>query len=162
MWKSLITGLIAIPVLALFGGIGFLAYRVGQQWDARSTDSLITGLVATCGGGVLIVGILLALLVGVPLALRSYSEAGRARQAWHELPPPSYAREPDGRNAIDAAWQRLPPALPQPANQAPLPPIPPWGATGGGQYQLLPPQDRRFGEAGAEGQGRPSRGHLLE
>lgn len=140
MWKSLIAALVAIPVLALFGGIGFLAYTIGQHWDARSTDSLIVGLVATCGGGAVIIGVLLALIVGVPLALRSYSEAGRARREWPELPPPAQAgRDPYGREAIEAEWQRLP----QPPSQ-----VPPWGATGGGNYHLLPPpkgQNARFG-----------------
>jgi hypothetical protein len=133
MWKTLMAMLVAIPVLAQFGAIGFLAYTIGQHWDARSTDSLVVGLVATCGGGAVIIGVLLALIVGVPLALRSYSEAGRARREWNELPPPRYDRD-----AIDAEWQRLPPTLPRPQ-------APPWGATGGGNYQLLPPQDRRFG-----------------
>ena len=138
-WKTILVGLIAIPVLALFGGIGFLAYTIGQHWDARSTDSLITGLVATCGGGAVVIGVLLALIVGVPLALRSYGEAGRARREWQEAPP-YLDRSPYGRNAIDIEWQRLPPALP--------PQAPPWGATGGGQYNLLPPpkgQDGRLG-----------------
>ena len=137
-WKTILVGLIAIPVLALFGGIGFLTYTIGQHWDARSTDSLITGLVATCGGGAVVIGVLLALIVGVPLALRSYGEAGRARREWQEAP--YIERSPYGRNAIDTEWQRLPTALP--------PQAPPWGATGGGQYNLLPPpkgQDGRLG-----------------
>ena len=139
MWKTMMAALVAIPVLALFGGFGFLAYTIGQHWDARSTDSLITGLVATCGGGAVIIGVLLALIVGVPLALRSYSEAGQARRAWPELPPPNYGHDPYARNAIEAEWQRLP----QPPAQTP-----PWGATGGGNYHLLPPpkgQNSRFG-----------------
>lgn len=156
-WKTILVGLIAIPVLALFGGIGFLAYTIGQHWDARSTDSLVVGLVATCGGGAVVIGVLLALIIGVPLALRSYSEAGRARREWQEVSPPNYGRDPYGRNAIDAEWQRLPPA---PMGQPSQPP--PWGATGGGHYQLLPPQDRRFGEAGAEGQDKSGRGQMLE
>ncbi len=130
MWKTLMAVLVAIPVLALFGGIGFLAYTIGQHWDARSTDSLVVGLVATCGGGgAVIIGVLLTLIVGVPMALRSYSEAGRARRG---------GGPPMGAAAIGAEWHRLPPMLP--------PQSPPWGATGGGNYQLLPPQqDRRFG-----------------
>lgn len=134
-WKTLLMGLIAMPVLALFGGVGFLTYTIGQHWDARSTDSLIVGLVATCGGGAVIIGVLLALIVGVPLALRTYSEAGRARREWYELPSPGYERD-----AIDTQWRQLP--QPQPPEA-----LPPWGATGGGSYNLLPPpkQDRRFG-----------------
>ena len=85
-----------------------------------------------------------------------------SRRAWHELPPPNYGRDPDDRAAIETAWQRHPPALPGPSHQTPPSPIPPWGATGGGHYQLLPPQDRRFGEAGAEGQSKPGQGYLLE
>lgn len=138
-WQIIVVGLIALPVLALFGGVGFLAYQIGQTWDARSTDALIVGLVATCGGGVVVIGILLALIVGIPLALRLFSEAGYSQRAWRDLPPPAPALPFPDRTPrpIDTTWQAMP---------AP-PAAPPWGMTGGGNLGLLPPpsQDQRFG-----------------
>lgn len=79
-WQLIVVGLVALPVLALFGGLGFLAYQIGQTWDARATTALIAGLVATCGGGVLVIGLLLALIVGIPLALRLFGEAGYSQR----------------------------------------------------------------------------------
>ena len=105
MWKSLVVGVVALPVLALFLGVGMLAMKIGDTWDARSTDSLIVGLIATCGGGAVIIGVLLALIVGVPLALRAYERGGMARQAWPEqqlLPPPMSRQQ---------GWQEQPPML---------------------------------------------------
>lgn len=142
-WQTIVVGLIALPVLALFGGLGFLAYQIGQTWDARSTDSLIAGLVATCGGGVVVIGILLALIIGIPFAIRMFGEAGYSQRAWRELPPSSPLSAlpfPDRtQRAIDTTWQALP---------AP-PAAPPWGMTGGGNIGLLPAptQDQRFGMA---------------
>lgn len=137
-WQILVVGLVALPVLALFGGIGFLAYQIGQTWDARSTDSLIAGLVATCGGGVVVIGILLALIVGIPFAIRMFGEAGYSQRAWRDLPPPALLPFPDRtQRPIDTTWQSLP--TPTAA--------PPWSMTGGGNIGLLPPpnQDKRFG-----------------
>ena len=147
-WQTLIVGLLALPVLALFGGIGFLAYQVGQTWDARSTDSLITGLVATCGGGMVVIGILLALIIGIPFAIRLFSEAGYSQRPWREFPPPPPSNIPTlpfperAHSPVNAAWQALP------AQTS----TPPWGITGGGNARLLPilHQDARFGMTQAD------------
>jgi len=145
-WQTIVAGIIALPILALFGGIGFLTYHIGQTWDARSTDALIAGLVATCGGGVVVIGILLALIIGIPFAIRMFGEAGYSHRAWRDLPPPSHLpavpfpeRNP---SAVDTTWQ----ALPAPAS------VPPWGMTGGGNIGLLPApnQDKRFGMSEAQ------------
>jgi hypothetical protein len=137
-WQLIIAGIIALPILALFGGIGFLAYQIGENWDARTTDTLIAGMVATCSGGAVVAAMLLALFIGIPFAIRMFGEAGASRRAWREpaaLPPfePSVGRRP---TMIDGNWQSLP---------AP-PTTPPWGITGGGNSRLLPPpqQDNRF------------------
>lgn len=53
-------------------GIGILAMSIGKTWDSRNTDALVTGFVAVCAGGAVVVGAMLALVVGVPLALRAY------------------------------------------------------------------------------------------
>lgn len=142
-WQTIVAGLVALPVLALFGGLGFLAYQVGQTWDARSTDSLIAGLVATCGGGVVVIGILLAFIIGIPFAIRMFGEAGYSQRAWREPTSPTHRptlpfpeRTP---STVDTIWQ----ASPTPVA------APPWGMTGGGNARILPtpPQDERFGVA---------------
>jgi hypothetical protein len=78
--KDIIAVLVAIPTLALFGGVGAIAWQVGQTWTSADTQSLISATAAVCGGGAVVVGVMLALVVGVPLALRAYGEAGRAQR----------------------------------------------------------------------------------
>src|SRR5690349_12711789 len=87
-WKLLVASVVMVPFVALLGGVGFLFYQIGQTWDARSTDSLIAGLVASCGGYAVIIGELLAIIIGNPFAIRMFGEAGySARRGWGELPP---------------------------------------------------------------------------
>ena len=112
--KDIIAVLIAIPTLALFGGVGAIAWQVGQTWTSADTQSLISATGAVCGGGAVVVGAMLALVVGVPLALRAYGEAGRTQREW-PTPRPLLWREerppqlPGGRT-VDGAWHALPPA----------------------------------------------------
>jgi hypothetical protein len=69
-WKIIVTVIAASPFVALLGGVGVLAYNVSQTWDARNTDALISGLVASCGiGGIVMAGLLTA-IVGIPMAMR--------------------------------------------------------------------------------------------
>jgi len=133
MWKAILVGLVAAPVLALFMGVGVVAMAIGDTWDARSTDSLITGLVATCGGGAVIIGVLLALIVGVPLALRAYERGGIARQAWPEQQylPPSVSRQ--------QPWQQQPPMLTDKQQGQ-------WLSQGSQQYDLWDGQQAAEGE----------------
>ena len=160
--KQLLYMLAAIPALALFGGIGVLAYRIGATWDAATTQSLVTGLTVVCGGGAVLLAILLACIVGVPLAIRAYGEGGAGHRNWDDgrrtpsrpgLPGyDDWSATPSKRQprlmpqaasyAIEGQWSRLPDSSPPP----PAGP-PPWGITGGGHTQLLPPvaQDERFG-----------------
>ena len=101
-WQTILAMLIAAPVLAFFGGIGLLAWQVGQTWDVRSSDTLVNGLVMSCSTGGIVIAILLSLIVGIPLALRAYERGGIARQAWPEreykvLSPPrasTWAEQP--------------------------------------------------------------------
>jgi hypothetical protein len=122
---------------AVLGGFGFLAYMVGQTWTESTTQSLVTGLVAVCGGGAVVLGLLVALIVGIPMATRYLDGMGRARQSWDPGPSPG--------PVVEGQWRELPGQLPQhlPGPDAGLPP---WGATGGGNFDLLPPpsQDKRF------------------
>lgn len=146
--KKLLVLILAIPALALFGGIGVLAYRISDTWTDATTQGLVTGLTVVCGGGALVVCVLLALIVGVPLAIRIFGEAGISHRAWGGgrtavLPawddfPALPLRQPRQSNLIEGQWRQLP----EPPAQ------PPWGMTGGGHTQLLPPpaeQDNRFG-----------------
>src|SRR5436190_1616894 len=107
-WKTIVTLVVITPFVALLGGMGILCYRIGQQWDTRSTDSLIAGLVATCGGGAVIIGVLLAIIIGVPFAIRMFREAGHSDQLWQARPPypplpTAFRRNPE--------WMETPPLL---------------------------------------------------
>jgi len=150
--KELLYMIVAIPALALVGGIGVLAWRIGETWDRATTQSLVTALTVICGGGALLFAILLALIVGIPLAIRAYGEGGASRRQWRERG--SWGRSarvgadweeawfspPAKRNPrlIEGQWSRLPESTTATAS--------PWPPTSG-PTQLLPPaeQDARFG-----------------
>jgi hypothetical protein len=145
--KKIITLVASVPVLALFGGIGILAIRIGETWDETTTQSLVTGLTVVCGGGTLLFALLLACLIGVPLAIRAYGEGGGARRQWGDGWSSSWT-------ALSRCedWPPVPPKRPPPLMDGEwrkLPEPPPWGMTGGGSPKLLPPveQDERFGLA---------------
>jgi len=92
-WKTIMTLVIVAPFVALLGGIGILAYNISQSWDARNTDALISGLIASCSiGGIVMAGILGA-IVGIPLAMRLMDRWREAEplppQHWKELPSPA-------------------------------------------------------------------------
>ena len=99
---------------------------------------------------------LLALMIGIPFAIRLYGEAGYSRRAWKEpsLPPPLFEQAKERRPAtIDGNWQ----SLPSP------PTAPPWGMTGGGNVRLLPSpqQDERFRMVSAENESGTTRDNDL-
>lgn len=98
---------VAAPVLALFGGAGVLAWRIGQTWDQRNTDALVAAAASICAGGAIVVGLLLALIVGVPLALRAYESGGYARRAWPAETPAQWRQV----SARPPAWAEQPPML---------------------------------------------------
>jgi len=87
MWKTLLAVAALTPVAALFIGVGFLAKAIGDNWDRATTASLVTGLVAVCGGGFVVISLILALIVGIPLATRFFFEAGVARRAFDASGP---------------------------------------------------------------------------
>jgi hypothetical protein len=139
--KGLITGLVAAPVLALFVGVGVLAWRIGDTWDQRNTDSLVTALAATCAGGAIIVGLLLALIVGVPLALRAYENGGYARRAWPAETPAQWRQLPGSR---PPAWAEQPPMLTDKQGGQ-------WQSAGMGQYDLWEDGDDLSASMGLDG-----------
>ena len=105
-WKTIVTLVVIMPFVALLGGVGILCYQIGQQWDTRSTDSLIAGLVATCGGGAVIIGVLLAIIIGVPFAIRMFREAGHSSESWS---PPHYP--PSLPSPTRPSWMQQPPMI---------------------------------------------------
>lgn len=127
-WKGLLAGLVALPILALFGGMGMLAYQIGQTWDQRNTDALVTAVASICAGGAVIVGLLLALIVGVPLALRAYENGGRARHAWPAETPAQWRALPPASSK--PAWAEQPPMLTDSQQQGT------WQSLGPGAYDM--------------------------
>lgn len=122
-----IVGLFVVPG-AIFVG------RLMDTWTTAYTAQLLGGFLGICGGSLAVVGV----LVGAGLF---------ARLAGWKAP----RQEPV--DTIEGEWRTLPPlapptpqsttwaGLPQPLEQSP-----PWGVTGGGSYDLLPPpkQDARY------------------
>ena len=82
--KGLLVVLVGVPCMALFVGAGALAWRIGDTWDQRNTDSMVTAMASICAGGAIVIGVMLALIVGVPLALRTYSQGGHAQRSWQQ------------------------------------------------------------------------------
>lgn len=134
---GLLTLLIGAPILALFVGIGIFAYNASATWTSADNQAVITAMAAVCGSGLVVIGLLVALIVGIPLAIRAYGESGRAARQW-EGPP------------MDVPFRALPnpaydyPALPGPTQ--PAQPANPWTVTGGGHFDDMPApvQDGRF------------------
>lgn len=124
-----IVGLFVVPG-AIFVG------RLMDTWTTAYTAQLLGGFLGICGGSLAIVGVLVgaglfARLAGWKAPRQSVEPAIDGE--WRTLPPLPQQQPTAGANA----WQ----GLPQPLEQAP-----PWGVTGGGSYDLLPPpkQDARY------------------
>ncbi len=79
--------LVLVAGSGLLMGMGFLAYMVGKTWTEATTQSLVTGLVAVCGGGAVVLVLLVSLIVGIPMAIRYLEGMGRARQSWPATSP---------------------------------------------------------------------------
>jgi len=120
MWKNLLAAVALTPVAAIFLGVGVLAYNVSQTWDSRNTDALISGLVASCSMGGIVISGILAAIVGIPFAMRlmdRWREADRlaaapprymldgSRAQWHEPTPPRLVDRQAG------SWQTQGPAV---------------------------------------------------
>ena len=101
MWKTILAMAFAAPIIALMGGVGILAWQVGQTWTEAQTASLIMGLVTVCGGGALVAAFLLALVVGIPFAIRTTGDLGSARRAWDPGPPPRVLPGPGPQRWIE-------------------------------------------------------------
>lgn len=100
MWKMFAVVVASTPFLIVFIGVGVLAMNISSTWDSRNTDALISGLVASCSMGGVIVGGLLALLIGIPMAIRIMREANPPYASPHVQTrverslPPVWMQEP--------------------------------------------------------------------
>ena len=128
MWKTILAALVAVPIAAVMIASAFVGQAIAENWDKATTASLVAGLVATCGGGFVVIALLVSLIVGVPLATRFFFEAGVARRAF-DAAPPTYV---DGR-ALPAGrrpWQEeTPPQLTDRQSGS-------WQSSGPGSYRL--------------------------
>ena len=83
---GLLTLILAVPILALFIGVGIFAYNASATWTSADNQATVTALAAVCGSGIVVLGLMIAFIVGIPLAIRAYGESGRARREWAEPP----------------------------------------------------------------------------
>jgi hypothetical protein len=61
--KGIFAQLAAIPILAIFLGVGVLAIRIALDWTQQTTQTLIGGLLVLCGAAIMPVSILLGLAI---------------------------------------------------------------------------------------------------
>lgn len=86
--ENALSRLATIAGLGLFVGIGVLAFRIGDTWTEATTQAMVTSIATICGGGAVLIAVLVTFVLGIPMAIRYFGEAGRARQAWDAMPPP--------------------------------------------------------------------------
>jgi hypothetical protein len=139
-----------IGLLLLFAvPAGYIAVRIGDTWTAHYTEQVLGWLTAICGGSLLLVALLVgagfyAKLTGVRLWGRATPPMPPMEAApLYYLPSPGRSHPIQAHEVEPGAGSRQPfqPPVQTPAHQPP-----PWGVTGGGRYDLLPPpvQDTRF------------------
>ena len=118
MWKTIVAVVAVSPFVALIVGAATLAMRIGDTWSEATTASLVTGLVAVCGGGFVVIALILSLIVGIPMATRFFFEAGVARRPWDAAQSPRYLdakpwqepRPPQLTDRQSGDWQSSGPA----------------------------------------------------
>ena len=107
--KKIFSVVIAAPILALFVGIGVLALRIGDHWDERNTDVLISNLTMICGIGGLAISLALAAFVGLVFYARWQRD-----KHWDE--PPGWRGSSPKRLPYSGMpqppWMDMPPQLP--------------------------------------------------
>lgn len=107
--KKIFSLVVAAPILALFVGIGLLAIRIGDHWDERNTDVLISNVTMICGIGGLAISLAFAAFVGLVFYARWQRD-----KHWDE--PPGWRQSPSRRlpslGAQQQPWMDIPPQLP--------------------------------------------------
>lgn len=75
--------LAAIPILALFLGVAFLAARIAYDWTPELSQTVVGGVLTICAGAVALVGVIFGLLAGIAL----YKRLNRSREQPEAVPP---------------------------------------------------------------------------
>lgn len=131
MWKGILAVVVSIPIAAFLVASAFVGMAIADNWDRATTASLVTGLVAVCGGGLVVVSLIVGLVVGMPFAIRLFFEAGVARRAFDSSGP--VVTYPPGRQLPPPAgrqWQEeTPPQLTDRQSGS-------WQSSGPGSYRL--------------------------
>jgi hypothetical protein len=127
--KEALSHLLLLAGLALFAGVGLFAWQVGQSWSHSDTQTLIGGMIAACSGGFVVLALIVGLVVGVPLALRAYSQGAESRRRWDDWEGPGPRSLPGP--AQSAPWLSSPPQITQQPGEGR------WLSAGPAQYDLL-------------------------
>lgn len=104
-WRELLALPFVLVALAFLVAVGALAWRIGDTWEPRNTDILITGLVTSCAGGMVVIGMVLGVVVGIPFMIRMLRESE----------PRAPLMQP---RTIEGSWKELP------GDATPLPMLP--------------------------------------
>jgi len=111
MLAKALSRLMLVAGLALFVGVGVLAFGISATWDSRNTDVLVSSLSMSCAVGAVAVAVLLAVILGIPLGMRLMD--GRRREpepmGWRELPP--MPQQPMLPRPGQVPWADAPPML---------------------------------------------------
>lgn len=68
--KGPISTLLAIPVLAIFLGVGILFARIALDWTPGNTQTVIGGGLAICGAGLAVFALVFGILAGIAVYKR--------------------------------------------------------------------------------------------
>lgn len=101
--------LLLLAGLALFVGVGVLAFGISQTWDSRNTDVLVSSLSMSCAVGAVAVAVLLAVILGIPLGIKMMDRRGQEpmqQSQWREMPPMPMLPRPG-----QVPWADAPPML---------------------------------------------------
>jgi len=124
-WKGFAAAVLLAPVLALFAGVGALSWQIGQAWDVRATESLISAGAMVCLGSVALIGLSVAVPFAVLFAVRGFQ--GRQDQREIDLPRTQYRALPGGH--VMPGWAQQPPQLEDKSQGD-------WQSMGPGAYDL--------------------------
>lgn len=122
--KGIFSQLAALPILALFLGVGIMGIAAALTWDKQMTQSLLTAGAAICGGGLAIFAVIFGAFAGLAFYKRATTDT------------PNTPRQPDTipgqwRTLPGSSWDTMPPALPDPDAGS-------WISGGPASYDLAP------------------------
>lgn len=88
--KQILSILVAVPILALFFGVGVLSYNIAGTWDQRNTDGLVSGVTTACLAFAIVISLSLSCFLGAMVFTRWQKD-----RHWEALPRGSpWAQDP--------------------------------------------------------------------